>query len=105
MANMTTVMQSTSPRNNGLFTARSGQFNNGSLTLRSPEKPTDSLAKEFAFLRGEGGENPADLNNTVDVIDFRYNTARAEPRMRLGTEDDVIMGRSLADMSSVRQSG
>ena len=38
--------------------------------------PSDNLAKEFAVLRGDGGENPIDmLNNTVDVVDFHYATA------------------------------
>ena len=74
--------------------------------MRSPEKPSDSLAKEFAFLRGEGGENPADLNNTVDVIDFHYKTARPEPRMRLGSIDGgVLTGRSLTDMKADGEEG
>ena len=39
--------------------------------------PGDNLAKEFAVLRGDaaGNENPLeDLNNTVDVVNFHYNT-------------------------------
>ena len=68
--NMTTVLNR-SPRNaNGAFTARSGAFNNGSLTLRTngsggPKAVTqtetsnnaeNSLAKEFALLRASGGD-------------------------------------------------
>lgn len=78
MMNMTTVV-GRSPREDtgpGTLTARSGQFTNGSVTLRqNTGLPGDSLAKEFAVLRGEIGDNPLDaLNNTVDVADFHYNT-------------------------------
>ena len=71
-----------SPRDDigpGAHTARSGQFNNGSMFLRRQTErlPGDNLAKEFAVLRGETGENPLDsLNNTVDVADFHYQTTR-----------------------------
>ena len=68
-----------SPRTNQTITARSGIFNNGSLTVRSPDK-TDNLAKEFAILRGEAPENPMEqLDNTVDVVDFNYRTAQPNP--------------------------
>ena len=81
MVNMTTVL-GRSPRDDmgpGTLTARSGQFTNGSMRLRTTTErlPGDNLAKEFAVLRGEGGENPLDaLNNTIDVADLHYQTTR-----------------------------
>ena len=105
MNNLTTVMGSNSPRNQTM-TARSGQFVNGSLTVRGQE---DNLAKEFAVIRGDAEANDM-LNNTVDVIDFHYNSAKPPQRSTdnknlnrmLGSEDGVITGRSLADLSSIR---
>ena len=80
MMNMTTAM-GRSPRDDapGSLTVRSGQFTNGSMRLRTNTErlPGDNLAKEFAVLRGETGENPLDmLNNTIDVGDMHYQTTR-----------------------------
>ena len=70
--NLTTVISSPH-RGHGDFTltARSGQFSNGNVTLRKSLAP-DPLAKEFAVLRGDNLEGDMDLNNTVDVVDFKY---------------------------------
>lgn len=69
------------------------------------------MAKEFAVLRGDEDLNPIDnMNNTVDIIgDFHYKTqADGIPvggKNRLASlEDGVITGRSLAGISSIRQS-
>ena len=101
MVNMTTVV-GRSPRDEGpgTLTARSGQFAGGSMRLRTnPERlPGDNLAKEFAVLRGETGENPLDsLNNTVDV-DFHYQTTRPSQKRFTSQEDGVVTtGRSQQD--------
>jgi len=116
--NMTVMMTRSGPKGalpnedgRAITTARSGQFVHGSITLRGQTSPGDNLAKEFAVLRGEGDENPIqDLNNTVDVIgDYHYKTqAHGIPvggKNRLPSlEDGVITGRSLAGISSIRQS-
>ena len=113
MTNMTVVM-GRSPREDGgarnLFTARSGQFTNGSMTLRRQTErlPGDGLAKEFAVLRGETGDNPLDmLNNTVDIADLQhYQTTRPSAK-RFGSQEDgvIITDRSLPDSCGIRQSG
>ena len=77
------------------------------MTMRR-DLPSDNLAKEFAVLRGDGGENPIDmLNNTVDVVDFHYATAQpsSTTAKRMGSlEDAIVTGKSLAGLSSIRQS-
>lgn len=73
--NMTTVAGQ-SPRNMTM-TARSGTFNNGNLTLRqnTDSEIKDSLAREFALLRADQGDTPADmLDNTNDLISFKYRS-------------------------------
>ena len=70
--NLTTVL--TSPpggRKDFTLTARSGHFSNGSVSL-GKGLAADPLAKEFAMLRGDNLEGETDLNNTVDVVDFKY---------------------------------
>ena len=63
-----------SPRGNMTITARSGMFHHGSLTVRGNVDEGNALAKEFAILRGDA--NPLDdLNNTVDVVDFKLDKA------------------------------
>ena len=50
---MSTTVMPGSPRD-AVFTARSGTFNNGNMTLRqSARKPADPLAGEFAVLRAD----------------------------------------------------
>ncbi len=39
------------------MTARSGAFNNGSLTVRRNTDESDNLGKEFAILRDEAADN------------------------------------------------
>ena len=110
MTNMTTVMVR-SPREDfgGLTTARSGQFTNGSMTLRkqSERLPGDNFAKEFAVLRGEGGDNPLDaLDNTVNVNDLHYQTTRPSQKKFDTQEDRVITTeQSLPGSSGIGQSG
>lgn len=92
MVNMTTMI-GRSPRDEGTLTARSGQFAGGSMRLRTNTErlPGDNLAKEFAVLRGETGENPLDsLNNTVDVVDFHYQTTRPSQKRFTSQEDAVV---------------
>ena len=59
------------------------------------------------MIRGDADANDM-LNNTVDVVDFHYNTAKPPVKQSLnkmlGSEDGVITGRSLAELSSIRQS-
>lgn len=112
MVNMTTVV-GRSPRDEvgpGTLTARSGQFARGSMRIRtnpSDRLPGDNLAKEFAVLRGETGENPLDsLNNTIDVADFHYQTTRPSQHKppRFTSQEDVVVtstGRSLPDQQGV----
>lgn len=78
-------------------------------TNPSERLPGDNLAKEFAVLRGETGENPLDsLNNTIDVADFHYQTTRPSQhtkhtRITTSQEDAVVTstGRSLPDQQGV----
>lgn len=108
-SNITTMVGGafSSPRTNQTMMARSGAFNNGSLTVRSPDK-TDNLAKEFAILRGEAPENPMDaLDNTVDVVDFHYQTAQPIPSKTLRSYENQPqpMGKISLKADSARQSG
>ena len=70
--NLTTVISSP-PGGRGDFTltARSGHFSNGSVSL-GKGLAADPLAKEFAVLRGDNMDGDMDLNNTVEVVDFKY---------------------------------
>jgi len=73
--------------------------------MRSPENPSkDSLAREFAMLRAS--EDPIDqLNIIEDVVDSHYKTHNPHQNRLFGSmEDGVITGRSLAELSSQRQS-
>jgi len=67
------------------------------LNNQTERLPGDNLAKEFAVLRGDSAiENPLDaLNNTVDVVDFHYNTQRPSQKRFVSQEDGVLTGRSL----------
>ena len=104
--NLTVATLGGSPRNpDGTFRARAGTFNKGNVTMRSPENPSkDSLAREFAMLRAS--EDPIDqLNIIEDVVDSHYKTHNPHQNRLFGSmEDGVITGRSLAELSSQRQS-
>jgi hypothetical protein len=98
------------------MTARSGAFNNGSLTVRRNTDGSDNLGKEFAILRDEAADNNIEqLDKTVDVVNFHYQTAgnnhAGGPPLRTKISSDIrsleaetqALGRSLAESS--RQSG
>ncbi len=72
-----------SPRNvNQTMTARSGIFQNGSLTVRGvsntdgdESNTKNHLAKEFAMLRDDGDLGQETLDKTADVVDFKCNNS------------------------------